>query len=291
MRSRIPRSVIVLALGLVSTIADPRLGTAATLPPGAALLLESDAGITTDGSNRVTGWLDQSGNGHHASQAVEGGRPLLVNNVLNGLPALRFDGSTDFLGVAGQVITSQQFSIFAVVNDTETTGLYREVFSNWDPANTTTSVFLGSRFVNPSLIRTRFTDQMGGAADGQAGVGVLDDPTSHFIFTGISGASDALIYQDQALIAQEGGPLSARILNTPYVIGRQGALNGEHWQGDIAALIVYDRELSAAERGQVWNYLGVKYFAVPEPGSAALTGLGVSAMIVVGVRRRRGRAA
>jgi hypothetical protein len=62
------------------------------------------------------------------------------------------------------------------------------------------------------------------------------------------------------VIASRGTPLIWRKLDgLPYVVGRQGSLNGEYWRGDIAELLVYNRELPAGELAQVWQYLGDKY--------------------------------
>ncbi len=84
------------------------------------------------------------------------------------------------MSIAGQVITGQQFTIVALASDSTTgagnTG-FREIVSNWDSSNSTTSVFLGTTGYNPTAVR--FTDQIGGAADplhNQTGVGSIPNP-------------------------------------------------------------------------------------------------------------------
>ena len=59
---------------------------------------------------------------------------------------------------------------------------------------------------------------------------------------------------------------------------------GETFAGNIAEIIIYARDLTAAEKDQVYAYLSDKYLAVPEPAStmAVLTGMGG----VVLIRRR-----
>ncbi|GEM_PF-861096 len=218
------------------------------------LWLRADAGVTFDAQDRVSFCIDQSGDGHRASQSKPIHQPLFVRSVLNGRPIIRFDGN-DSLDLAGRVLSSQQFSIFAVVNERATDTGYRVVFSNW--RGNPNSVFISTLRQNPR--RARFTDELGGYYhNDNSGVGTITEPASHFILTGIASTSDALIYQNETLIAQRGSPLSQRDLFPPYMIGTQGP-GGEFWLGDLAELLVYDAELSLPDRRGVWAYLAEKY--------------------------------
>jgi hypothetical protein len=59
---------------------------------------------------------------------------------------------------------------------------------------------------------------------------------------------------------------------------------GETFAGNIAEIIIYARELSPAEKDQVYAYLADKYLAVPEPASAVLAIVG---LLGLGAARRR----
>lgn len=261
------------------------------------LHLRADVGVTKDGLNRVSSWQDQSGFGHHAAQGDSLGQPLFVDNVLNGKPVLRFDGLNDFFNLVGQVLTSQQYSIFAVVNDTSVGSGHREILSNWTIPNGITSVFFGTTRHTSGLPReARLTDDFGGGTDLQnpvQGVGEIVNPLDHFIFTGISQTSDALIFQDENLIASKGFAISARDFSPPYVVGRQGSHDGEYWQGDIAELLVYNAELTQTEWQQNWDFLEDKYFVatppdpIPEPSSWVLMGIGVLGILGMSWLRRK----
>ena len=62
------------------------------------LWLCGDGTLVTDNDGGVISWNDQSGNSNHAAQICKPSmRPLLVGNVLNGKPVVRFDGHKDFL--------------------------------------------------------------------------------------------------------------------------------------------------------------------------------------------------
>jgi Ca2+-binding RTX toxin-like protein len=248
------RSISIGMVTLVFLVAG--IAQAHPVTSDLSLWLRADIGITSDAAGRVSTWTDQSGANHHASQSTENQQPQLVSGGLNGKPLVRFNGQNAFFRVSGQVLTSQMFSIFAVVNDTRSSddGSFREIFSNWTPTNSDTSVFFGTAQTNP--VRARLSDDFGE----QEGVGVLEEPATHFIFTGISGTTDASIYQGETLLASKGAPLSTRNLSEPYVIGNQGDTLFEYWQGDIAELLVYNRELSEEERQQNWAYLQEKYF-------------------------------
>jgi serine/threonine protein kinase len=234
---------------------------AASLPTNnLALWLKADAGITLDPSGCVSAWNDQSSAGHHANQDVDFRRPKFVATALNGRPGVQFH--THFLNVSGQVITARLFSIFAVVNDTSRFGNgHREIFSNWRKTNRFDSIYFGTSWANP--IKARLTDHFS-----KEGVGAVKDPATHFIFTGVSGASDVQLYQNRDLLGAKGSPLPATtVLTSPYVIGQQGRTASEYWAGDIAELLVYNAELSPADRQRVWDYLQMRYLTVTNAGS------------------------
>ena len=209
-------------------------------------------------------WNDLSTAKLSAVQPLVAARPTVEPNVLNGHAALRFDGKADFLSIPSQVITSQQFSIFAVVDDLAADG-HREIFSNWNRAgNVVTAVFLGATGTSSARLTDDFSP-----------VGVLSHRDQPFILTGISGPGSVAVYQDRNEIAKKVSPIAPRVLSGPYVIGQQGNINGEFWNGDILELRVYNRGLTDAERDQVWDEMTARYglAARPKPISAALVSL------------------
>lgn len=76
------------------------------------LWLKADSGVTYDGSNYVSSWADQSGQGHDATQSTDGLKPLYVASAVNTLPGIRFDGSNDYLTVAGSFSIAQVYVVF-----------------------------------------------------------------------------------------------------------------------------------------------------------------------------------
>ena len=238
------------------------------------LWLRADRGVDCDDQGRVISWRDvanserAAADSHHASQANPKRRPELVAAAWGGKPAVRFNGQGTFLHLAGQVVRAQQFSLFAVVTDLGTSG-HREVISNWNSrnGNTTTSLFLGTTAAG----RIRFTDAFNSA-------GVVTNPQQVFVITAINGSREAVTFQNFGLLARQDQSLTARVLNSPYVMGTQGNINGEYWHGDIAELLVFDRALSQSDREQVWSYLASRYGiqaapSRPDPQRLALASL------------------
>jgi hypothetical protein len=67
---------------------------------GASLLqwVRADLGVTVDGSDNVSAWADQSGNGHDYAQATAGSRPAFsATGGPDGKPTITGDGSADWL--------------------------------------------------------------------------------------------------------------------------------------------------------------------------------------------------
>jgi hypothetical protein len=83
------------------------------------------------------------------------------------------------------------------------------------------------------------------------------------------------VYQNRNEIAKKVSPLAPRKLDGPYVIGQQGNIDGEFWNGDILELRVYNRALTEAEQERVWDELNARYgvAARPKPVDAALVSL------------------
>lgn len=200
---------------------------------GLTLHLSASDGITTDDRGRVESWSDLSPAGHHASQPNAESRPLLLDG------RLHFD-SKHWLALDGQLLTSPQHTLFALVTDNGTSG-HRGIISNWNgtAGNSTSSVFLG--LTGESTVR--FTDAFGNA-------GSVTNRDQPFVLSAVSGPYQATVHQNGELIGSQ-SQVTGRNLSTPWVIGQQGNINGEYWQGAIIAIVAYDRALSDNERQQV----------------------------------------
>jgi len=216
------------------------------------LWLRAGDRVRTDELGRVESWGSHwttvDGQSPEAIQEESDFRPLLVAQAFGDQPAVRFDGVKQFLSLHGQVVTSQQFTIMAVVSHLGTSDGPREILSNWKRAGpTVTSVFLGSD--GPTGVR--FTD-------GFVEAGPIQNPAEPFFITAVNATYAASTYQNREVMASA-SQLSERDLSAPYVIGTQGDFGNEYWQGDLAEILVYDRALTEDELNQVWSYFRARY--------------------------------
>jgi len=87
---------------------------------GLALWLDAaDASTVVSSGSSVTQWKDKSGNGANAN-GYGSVKPTYVNNVVNNLSAVRFNGATSHFTIPGTQldIAAEDFAIFAVVQYT-----------------------------------------------------------------------------------------------------------------------------------------------------------------------------
>ena len=89
--------------------------------------------------------------------------------------------------------------------------------------------------------------------------GEITSPASPFVLAASTGSSGTQILHDGAQIGKRPAALKPRNLAPPYVIGQQGNIDGEYWRGDLAELLVYDRELGAAELAELSALLAKRY--------------------------------
>ncbi len=258
---------VCLALGVIcgsygiSSAGDGPGGIGTTDGSSSLILwLNPSLGTTVDGSNNLTAWADQSGNGNNAS-TTGGSEPLLVSNVHNGFPVVRFDsGNSEFMNLGNATSrdlninpNSTDLSIIAVV-DNNTTG---------------TGVLMGKSASSSSSTQYEF------AFSGTSSVSLNGGGNSNS-FTPTEGVSgyhifsftikDTTFSTRPLTLVTDGnntfpavGILTGSTTNSHNVnIGRntQGANN--FFDGDLAELIVYN-SLNTVEAQIGINYLSAKF--------------------------------
>ena len=208
--------------------------------------LRSDSGIVvTDGS--ISRWSDRSGNGYAAWQDAIDRRPALVPEVVAGHPAVRFDGLDDFL---------EGTPIFPVRSDYTLTFVVR--INDLSAAN---NVVSGNRhahwFGATAYARVLHGDFM---AQIVSTTPVMPSELTIVTMIYLEKAERASVYINGVL--GDSAWVGPNVDPTLYL----GACAGANLlNGDLAEIILYDRELSDQQRKQNENYLFARYGIAPPP--------------------------
>ena len=156
---------------------------------------------------------------------------------------VKFDGSNDYIttGVSGIVPTSTTAYTVSVWCYRNTNSGYKELLAQWTNANSGNSFFFG---FDSSAVR--FTDNWNPITVAGAG-----NTNVWMNLVGVYTVSNAYIYLNGVLAATKGSGFTYTGTG-PLIIGRQGELNAEYFDGNISNVLIYNRALSATEVSQ--NY-------------------------------------
>tara|TARA_B110000046_G_scaffold28052_1_gene28791 strand:- start:93088 stop:96150 length:3063 start_codon:yes stop_codon:yes gene_type:complete len=245
------RNLILILLFLISIVtASGQTGPAGV---GSALnnLLWLDANqMGLNDNDAVATWLDISGNVNHATQITGSKQPIFKVNQVNNLPSVQFDGSNDNLELTTHITTSAItfFIVYKHDNSTQDGVFNVQKHALTDKANL---AYLMS----------------------------LTPTSTHYVtkpsnlFSIISSRSSALGAGTRIQISNNG---SLRLSNRADFLSLSKSIIGSRWKtnntadtyldGDISELIIYDEDLSLAERTIILESLGAKYNFTVSPG-------------------------
>lgn len=250
------------APGPSSTFIMPMLPTTTS----ATALLQFDAcvGVTESGSG-VSSWVDQI-NSVDVIQATEANKPLLVGASMNGLPVIRFDGTNDQLTALGYTTAASfngntGFSAFCVA---KTSNAPTSIDYMW-AVNSGGFTGHGVRTGPDRIDMLNYSDTGVGFVllssfnyhDGNAVIfhsrGLMSDSPelegsarkSGQTVTGTGTLAGSTFFQS------EGGS------DPQFYMG--GNVSGQHYNGDIAEVIIYDNKIDDTDRDAVLDYLNSKW--------------------------------
>jgi len=214
-------------------------------PPtlGLKLWLKADEGVQTNESGSVIAWLDRSGNGNDVAQSVETNMPVSAPVAIHGNPAVRFNGDQRlFKSLPSLPSGASPRTILMVTKSLLGTGDIYPISYGSASLNRTFGIDLGDS------IRV---------------VGFGNDHDSGFI--GDNNARIHAFVYDGATIEpyQDGAPgtAGARAYDTSLSNLFVGSFSdgGFPYVGDVAEILIYDRELDHDELNQAGHYLEQKY--------------------------------
>jgi len=215
---------------------------------GLVFHVEADFGVSTVGAtNEVATWSDQSGQGNHLTAT---GNPQLVPGGLNGEDVIAFDGVGDTLerltSVAGLPSGNADRTMYSVVRF-DSTGYGGVAYG----AAATNQAFGLIVAPNGNLM----VQGWGNSNDfnsGVAGTGM-----GWMVQSAVHQGGQLRHYQDGVQIDSVGHSYATS--PTSIVLGAEIDRN-PFLDMDVAAVLIYDRALTAAEQSQVNAYFDVKYF-------------------------------
>jgi hypothetical protein len=218
--------------------------------------LRADAFVTY-ASSKVSLWADQSGLGYNASQSNASNQPSLVLTAINGLPAISFNGTSNFMQFpTGFNNFAQGASIFLVVKPAATTALSQILNLGSGSSN---DYNLGIEINSSSEAEyfvytgagTGMTSVSYGSSIGTAPqlIEVVHNGTSATILT--NGANPVT----NASMNSIPEPATGR---TNSYLG-QASGGGNYFNGEIAEVIIYQTALTLAQRQLVETYLINKF--------------------------------
>jgi hypothetical protein len=217
---------------------------------------EADSLSLNDG-DAVTTWTDQSGNGRNATQATGGSKPLYKVNIFGSKPALLFDGANDVLDFSVTADISAAFTAFVVLQPSTGAGAYNFGPLTWeDPAGGQANGFYlnadGSG--TSSAYVPHMTVRHGNSETQNKKIGTTALSGSKYLFT--------WTYDGTTPVGRKNGAAQTLTTSDGGYGGHGGGSIGfayQYYPGYIAAVIVYNSVLSAADISTVESYLNAKY--------------------------------
>ena len=266
--SLVELSIVILIIGVlvagigqgIALVQDARLSSARMLTQssyvnsikGLILWLEptSEASFSsaeTSDNSTVSSWNDinpQATVKNNATQTVALYKPIYIENGINNLPILRFDGSAQYLKYDGSALVNSDYTIFVVEK-------------NGGPAVTSPRYFLGGRgeLVNGNLhlgyrINNYWITQAHYGNDlNYTRASHITAPAMHSFWFSTSGGKK---YWNNGGVTPEASDSTQTAALVSYNEAQIALyLGGDYYKGDIAEIIMFSRALSDKDRQAV----------------------------------------
>ncbi len=274
--SLIELSIVILIIGILLAgvtqssrmIKQFRIKTAQTLTQSSPVASIKDLSLwyetsmetsflaaETEDTLPLSTWHDinpQSTTKNNAAQETSNNKPKYYENIFNNaLPAIRFDGTSDFMTFDGTILVGSNYTIFVVEqrrdNDNES-----YLFGGTD-STPAANLHIGYRDTG-TITQAHF------GSDLNYNIAAYSAPIPRihsFMFSASAGKKYWM----------NGGttPEASNSSQTTALISYAGAAlggyrsNGNYYNGDIAEIIVFTRALKTEERQSVEDYLSKKY--------------------------------
>lgn len=219
-------------------------------------------------------WADARG-GERGAVIAGAAPPVLIRNVLNGLPGVRFDGANRALRVDDSVRLGREYTIIVVAHARSNVESRADTFWSYcggarcDASNPASVALSVRKQRDGRVVRARVPGVDATGATSAASI-VLDRPTvlaqvranSRYLRTYAGEVASPVL-----AVKRESGPIATQ--GKALRIG--GADDDASFlTGDVFELLVYDRALSAGELRELFDYLNDKWFAKKSADAAVV---------------------
>lgn len=247
------------------------------MPNGLVMWLRSDSGIVTNASasspSAVDAWLDQTANGNNAETYTvpAGFRPNMGTESANSLPALVFNRASENYLVAPSspslALTGDMTVVF--VADFSEYSFYHEVIAKEDLTGHANSWEINMQTGGSGRLRWNRGDGtsqhtqafIAGGAQPPTGQPVVWDAYQQGIANGTGGTSYYYLNGTSVGSNPWPAPYTYADFGSQVMIGSRNSLEASTMMdGNIAAIMVFSNAISGADRTNLDNYLGQKYF-------------------------------
>lgn len=232
----------------------------AVVSSGLKMWLRADVGVIKDGSDLVSEWKDLSGNQNNVTQSNVANQPVWQSSVQGGQDAVRFDGSNDYLNAGDLQVhdNSAGMTLFVVRQATTTANrciLTKYHYSGKREWALNTTGFLVSENVSS------YSANNNAAYSATTNLGIV---------TGVwdPGVATTVYLEGELQSTAVTPAVDADDTTADLLLGYVTDTGVAPFPGDIAEVLVFNRELSTAERAQVETYLAQRYeliYTLPTP--------------------------
>lgn len=237
-------------------ISDDNAASNISIPlDGLKLWLDADDAATITIGTGVSQWTDKSGAGNTVVQATGALQPTYVDDVQNGRPILRFNGTSQYMAktTPSSLVGLAEYTCFCVNKADDTVGT-RVVFGCYESTG------------NQRSWRVIRTNSAAGRTVNISSSGTGTDSTLTVAGTNAQFTLTYFTVDDADITLVNDGNSDTGVAATPSFAGTSALYIGINdpaaeawWDGDIGEIIFYNRVLAAGEITQVTSYLETKW--------------------------------
>lgn len=228
----------------------------------------ADASSYTATSGQISQWQDKSGAGNHITQGTANNRPTLFTSsgdtqsstasTINGRQSLFFDGANDFLSTTATVTSGQSRTVLAIATRSDN--------STFGTLAAFGTVEIGANSTARWLCRYGATGQSvvgGDSVNSNQSISAVQSAwlSPHIsVWSQDSNTRNLTYIVNGESLTVSGNPTAAQSSFAGLAVGRMTRSDfPQYFGGHVGEILIYDRELTTAQRQNLEGYLAWKW--------------------------------